>query len=158
MTYNLHPFLSSFPIVLFTILAFTELYRSLSLKFFPKFFNKEFFVRFSILIAWLGCTISVLTLLSGYLAAENANLSFQINSDFIARHQSIAKLCLFLEIPLLVFLHLREHNKLFKLLYQGILLIILALMLYTGYLGAELVFKHGAGVNVDSEISTSLGY
>ena len=111
MEYNFHPFLSSFPPVLYVLLALMEIYRIIPFDLFRKMFNKEFIRKFSILIAWLGLTTSTLTLLSGYLAAENASLSFQVNSDFIATHQSFAKLFVFLQIPLLVFLHLREQNK-----------------------------------------------
>ena len=148
MAYNLHPLLSSFPVVLFTLLAFNELLLCLNFNLINQFLNKNFTRKFSILVAWLGFIASILTLLSGYLAAENASLSFEVNSDFIATHQSFAKLFLFLQVPLLVFLHLREQNKFINFLYQCFLFATVILVLYVGSLGASLVFVHGAGVNV----------
>ncbi|RIL05620.1 MAG: hypothetical protein DCC75_11520, partial [Proteobacteria bacterium] len=88
--------------------------------------------------------------ISGYQGSELANQTFVISQDYIDQHHSWGRLLLFAIFPCVALKLCSEwatHNRsIFKAFYYSFLLICLGLALRTGFLGGELVFKHGAGV------------
>lgn len=136
---NLHPFLSAFPPVLIIQAFVCELIllRAADREFWKKV------GRYTLVAALI---FTAAAFFSGYFAAEDASQTFNVSQDVIANHHNFGRLLLFALIPVTLFSFLRDDSCRLNLLYLFFLAAALALVLYTGWLGGNLVFRHGAGV------------
>ena len=141
---DLHPPLSSFPFVLTTLVVLSEVTALIT--------GKNIYARAAHLLLALCIVISVGTYYSGYFAAESASRSFSVPQTAISQHQAVAQgalIALAVTVLLSYLRHVAVQGRLgFQLAYGLSLLASYTLVLYTGYLGAELVFSHGAGVEI----------
>ncbi|MCB0338443.1 MAG: hypothetical protein KDD53_02515 [Bdellovibrionales bacterium] len=141
--YHLHPFLSSFPVVLCSCALLSEF-----LFVFSKRREFRLVTRFSIVLLLLS---TIAAFLSGYLASDLANQTFVISNDLIERHHFTGQILLFLVFPLSILNFARDYasyGKLgFSITFQVVLLATVLTAFVTGFRGGELVFEHGAGVS-----------
>lgn len=152
---DLHPFLASFPVAVISLVLLLELAALVASRF-----SRELRMAAGINIV-LGVPLIVLTLISGYDAGENASKMFEVPDQAIADHLFWGRMVLFAVIPLaivkvtLLYLELTQkpRNTPFSLLYALLLLVTCSIILRAGTLGGELVFKHGAGVSVESGVT-----
>lgn len=140
--YNLHPPLTSFPFALFSVVVILEV---VNLRRPNQ--TVQGAARINLVLAGV---FTLFAFLSGYMGNEFANRGGPVSQDAIEFHHLMGKALLFLIVPTvaLKFVHVAaEHNKAaFGWLYAACLAVTYLLVLYTGFLGAELVFEHGAGV------------
>jgi uncharacterized membrane protein len=136
-----HPFFSSLPL--------SALLVALLLEVGGKIYKK----KFCHVVLWVQCfgTLMVtVAFVSGYFAAQHAHQSFVIPEDSIALHHRVGKTALVLLWLLPAANILRGvalHQKaLFNLLYWAVFIFGIVSLAGAGYLGASLVFVHGAGV------------
>lgn len=140
--YNFHPPLAAFPFALIFVVVLLEVLQLLrgSLQF-------EQVIRVNLVIASI---FAVLAFFSGYQANDLANQSFVVTDSQISQHHLFGKALLFSLIPCLALRFLapsaKHGAKVFWGIYYLLLTICFGLVMYTGYLGAELVFGHGAAV------------
>ena len=144
---NFHPPLSSFPAVTLVLAVASEL-----IAFFKrhnKLASNSYRVMAQRLI-FIGCCFTCVTYLSGYFGEDQASQTFEVPTNIIATHQAWAKAILVSLIPLIIFTILRNMSAKLavNVLYYFFLTLSLGLTIYTSYLGGTLVFKHGAGVEV----------
>lgn len=139
---NLHPALSSLPTALLILVLIFEI------------FNKwitpnrlDLAIRITIAIAAVSIGAAFY---SGYNAAETADQTFKIADDLISNHHAWGRILLFVVIPcalLRFILPIAKHGgKIIEVIYIILLISLIGLSTATGFLGGELVFKHGAGV------------
>lgn len=147
---NPHPPLSSLPFPLALLLTAIELLIICG-------YNLEQTKKIILLALALSLP---LTYFSGYWGSDFANLSFTVPESEILKHQGYAKFALFLFFPLLLIpllIAVSESSATarvrytLKLLYRALLLAFTSCLLYTSFLGGELVFSHGAGVRVSPQ-------
>ena len=153
---NPHPPLTGFPITISVLICIAEIGKHLGRK-------NEFNIVCNFLTL-AALVIFPLTYYSGYWGAEFVDKNF--NQKLIASHQALAKFFLFTCIPYCMlraalafekFLLGMISNSVKELLETSLTclsLAILALVIYTSYLGGNLVFEHAAAVTVRSQIST----
>jgi uncharacterized membrane protein len=141
-TFNFHPPLSSAPVVLFCLTALAE-----CLRLVRPTAHFDFLVRFCLCAAVVA---TGLAFLSGYQGNEFANATFTVDDRFIAAHHWWGRSLLFLSLFCLaleiVAVRAIYAQSIFMWLYRCVLLCCVGAGLYTGYLGGELVFEHGAAV------------
>jgi len=144
--YNLHPVFTTLPFALFMVVAFLE---GVSLFWKPPFLQRT--IQVNLLLA--GLTI-IPAFLSGYQGLTLAEQSFTVQESLIVTHHSFGKALLFIAVPCvalgLVSANVKEYRIVWKGFYYLTLFCCVGLVIYTGYLGAELVFSHGAGVKVEA--------
>lgn len=144
----IHPFLTSFPVVLCLVIGILEL---MALR-------REAILRPSINIL-LGLLLLTMCLafFSGYYAATGASISFTVPVEAIEFHQLWGKLALFLSIPAVILGWFQsaalQHQIIFKACYRFFLLATIIVTIYTGYLGGQLVYARGAGVYAPFPVS-----
>lgn len=145
---NIHPPLSSLPFAFVIALSAIETWRLLP----------QTRARLTQLRMGLGVCAAVSVLfafVSGYLEQSKASLSFVVPEESIALHYNVARLLLFLIVPCVTLLFASEKAKFnqraLEWWYRASLLLVLATVIYTGWLGGELIFSHGAGVLITSE-------
>ena len=140
--FNPHPPLAGFPFVILVLIASIEALNAVK----PAVISKE--VANVLLV--LLCIISPLTYYAGYWGAEQASQTFTVSEDVIANHQLFAKMYLISLVPTMTFgqLKSRGNSKIILVFYYLSLLLTLTLVSYASFLGGDLVFSHGAGVNV----------
>jgi uncharacterized membrane protein len=138
---NLHPPLTAFPIVLLCLIAFLEVWawaRRLD-------WQKPIEVILVLMVVAVGAAF-----FSGYQASDLADQTFAVPNEAIAWHHNCGRLLLFLSVPCaalrFVAARARFNRTAFGVAYALILVSSIGLALYVGYLGGQLVFKHGAGV------------
>lgn len=137
----LHPPLASFPVVILTLILGFEIFGRLS--------SREGVLAASRLLTLIVLPITLITYLSGYFTAGDANQRFTVDLEIISRHESFGKLLL---IVLLVVVVLRlcldsvKHHKLLEWFFLLSLSGATLLAAYTSFLGGDLIFRHGAGV------------
>ena len=143
---HLHPATATLPFSVFILALGLEVWQ----RFHP---NKDYSLLVSILLwsAFGGITLAFLT---GYYAADTSNQSFEVPESDIIFHHRISRVTLIL-IGLSVglnFIYTRAKTKsnLLNYAYVSLLWVTLGLLLFTGYLGGELVFRHGAGVRTST--------
>ena len=139
---NLHPALSHSAPLLLGLALIAEL---IALKF-----DTPRWRSYSAQSLVFAAILSPLSYLTGYLASENTDRTFQVANEFIIQHQSSAKLllfALFATICLRVAEHFAEHKLGFRIFYSLLLLVSTLLAVNTGYKGGSLVYQHGAGVS-----------
>lgn len=145
MNFNPHPVLASFPlafIVLGFLLELCDLLRR------DKIFG--FVVRVMVVIATLGVAAAFY---SGYFAIEGAEGgSFAVPNDEVAFHHNFGRILLFMVVPLLILNFAKDKAVTSRQVWNGLYYIFFAtcalISIYVGYLGGELIFKHGVGVHV----------
>lgn len=142
---DVHPPLTSFPIVLITLTLAAEL---AALRR-----PEEIYRRLGFLLLALLAILAPLTYYSGFWASESASRSFSVPQEAIAYHQSYALLFLgsvYVTLLLRWLSDVAVHGKrLFTALYLLSLLASVALVLLTGAGGGKLVFTYGAGVQLN---------
>ncbi len=144
--FNPHPPLTGFPAVILVLLATVEFFRLAR--------GRAGLDTTSDLLLLALVLITPLTFLSGYLGAAGADRTFSVPPAAIELHRSSGRLLVILLVPTAVSaLLLRAAKKAggtepagVRRLYLFLLILALASCLWTGYLGGELVFGHGAGV------------
>ncbi|MFM1848173.1 MAG: hypothetical protein RL417_1647 [Pseudomonadota bacterium] len=143
---NLHPPLTAFPLVLLLSIACLEVIawrRKLD-------WNKPI----EVLLVFMVVAV-VAAFFSGYQASEIADRTFAVPNEPISWHHTIGRFLLFLSIPCaalrFVGARARFNQELFRYGYRLTLAGCIGLAIYTGYLGGELVFRHGAGVYASPE-------
>jgi uncharacterized membrane protein len=145
---NLHPALASFPPVLILIAA--------ALEIADRRGRFRTTIRLHLVLAVIFVTATFFT---GYGASETANQTFVVADSVIATHHSVGRLLLFLIFPcaaLEVVAHRAVHGRrLFFAAYALTLAACVLLVVYTGYLGGQLVFEHGAGVRATLPVTGS---
>lgn len=139
---HLHPALSSFPPALLILVAGLEV---------ASYFGVQQLRRSIDIILLLAVVFVLAAFFSGYDAAETANRTFIVAEHAIAEHHNIGRLLAILIIPCAALEQIaqraRHGQKFFWSLYLALLTVCVALVVWTGYEGGELVFKHGAGVS-----------
>jgi uncharacterized membrane protein len=145
MTYNLHVPVTNFPSSCIVILVVLELVSLLR----PK---TPLGPARGILLACYALSVTA-SFFTGYLAADNASQTFKVSDDLVAHHHVYGRWCLLSLIPLLTFGVLRTRAKynrsVLNAFYHLFLLISFLFVVYASHLGGELIFRHGAGVNVE---------
>jgi len=138
---NLHPPLTAFPLALLVLVVALEIYSRCRGADWRKPIE---FVLVLMVIA------VVAAFFSGYQASDGADRTFLVPDEAISRHHTIGRFLLFLSVPCaalrFVATRARYNARGFDAAYGIVLVICLGLVVYAGYLGGELVFKHGAGV------------
>jgi uncharacterized membrane protein len=139
---DMHPALSGFVPAFLTGAVLIELF-----SFFSPLHRQQ---NFSLLLSFMACLFSLPTFVTGYVASGPAYEVFGVPVESIAWHHWVSRGLVFTLIPLaaLAWIIFRGGKKLFRVrqFYQTLLLFSWGLALYTGYLGGQLVFVHGAGV------------
>lgn len=140
--FNFHPPLSSVPIVLLVSVGLGELLRLFRPEWIP-----SAAVRFNLVLA-TGAVI--LAFLSGYQGSEFANGTFKVSDEVIAVHHFWGRLLLFMVVPCLALEIIAARAQFAAQVFRGLYLLMLvgciAIAVFTGWLGGQLVFEHGAGV------------
>lgn len=149
MDFNLHPPLTAFPLALIVCIAFLQLLYLI---------KKSAALRNAININFiLSVLATIAAFFSGYQAGDMADKTFAIDDALIAAHHSYGRLLLFTFITCAAFRLASEkaayNRNFFSALYYITLLISLVLVIYTGYLGGNLVFVHGAGVSAQLPVT-----
>ena len=146
--FNPHPALTGFPFVLLVILAVVEFFR-LVLK------RPGLDKTAEVLLLALAVT-TPLTFFSGYLGASDSNRSYLVDPDIIERHRAVGRLLVISLVPTILTAYLRRsilnkeitEPRAITAFYLFFLTASLSLAVWTGYRGGDLVFEHGAGVQV----------
>lgn len=150
MISNVHPPVAGFPIAFF-ILAF--LLEGAAFFGLPDKLKAVLASAALVVVIAAVCAV-VVAFVTGYWGADMAAQSFNPPEDVISYHHRLGRLLLFAVVPLAVFAYLREGAEycrgVFKTLYLITLLVCIGLSIFTSHLGGELVFRHGAGVRIDS--------
>lgn len=151
MSYDLHPPTNAFVFVCIVLASGCELARV---------FRKSTTLNTIITVHLvLAACFSMFAFITGLRASEMASGVFTVSDEVISSHYDSARLLLFFVIPCPALFYIATTAKNLKSgfvgLYRVCLAVCLGLAMYTGYLGGQLVFKHGAGVQggVRSEVS-----
>lgn len=140
---NLHPALSGFtPALLVSALVF-EAWSVLK--------GDEVSSVVARRLVYLSLFFAGLTFISGYYAAPSAHQEYNVPLDPIARHYWLARILLFLYVPLTALSWISAQttsaSAFMRWLYRVALLATCLVGLYTSTLGGTLVFSYGAGVS-----------
>ena len=147
---NPHPPLTGFPISICFLICLAEITKHQ--------FKKEQMQTICNFLTLCAVVIFPLTYYSGYWGAELVEKNF--DQRLIASHQALAKLFLFTCIPYVILratlafekylLGMISENakELIGTFLTCLSIVIFALVIYTSYLGGNLVFQYGAGVKV----------
>ena len=136
---NIHPPLTAFPVALLVVSFLAALFEAYGYK------QLKIVARVNLLI---GAIFLVGAFISGYQGSEFASGTFKVANETIDFHHTIGKLALLALVPVLSLLFYYERSKILKVFYLFFFALEVGLVLYTGYLGGELVFRHGAGVTL----------
>lgn len=142
MPFELHPPLTAFPVALLTLVVIFE---GIALA------RPAPGWRHSIEVLLVLAVLAVAAaFFSGYQASDRANQTFTIADEVIAWHHVMGRALLFAIVPCaalrFVAARARFNRTGFYTAYGFALALCLGLVAYTGWLGGELVFEHGAGV------------
>ena len=142
---NLHPPFSAFPTALFTVAFLFEITGQIK--------QHESIIKLARANLMLACLFMFFAYFSGLYAADNASISFVVPTEAIKTHHNIGKLLLILCIPTGILSYIsyqaKSNKKLFTAIFHLTLASCFLLAIYCGWLGGKLVFKHGAGVQID---------
>ena len=145
---HIHPALSAFPFALLTMVVSLEVYGLVRPEKRP---HRTILINLAAAVLFTAGAF-----FSGYYARESASQAFSIPDEIISFHHTIGRLLLLLIGPCFGLALICEHGpvnpRLFRALYLAILLTCFLLVLYTGFLGGNLVFSHGAGVSVAPQV------
>lgn len=146
---NPHPPFTGFPITICLLICIAEITKHL--------FKKNEMNTVCNYLTVMGLILFPITYYSGYWGAEYVEKNF--DPKLIASHQALAKFFLFTCIPYCLLRSMLAFEKYLLGMISDyakemigtsltcLSLAILALVMYTSYLGGNLVFQHGAGVN-----------
>ena len=142
---ELHPFFVHFPIALFLFYALVESWSA--------FTKKEYFGNSALILLLLVVVTSVLSALTGNQAeaiiSEFAGNNAYIPNELIEQHETFATLSIFYFILMLglrfYFVAKKKFEGKIRYLFVVLALIGCVLILITGKLGGDLVFKYGVG-------------
>lgn len=147
MAINLHPPLTAFPLALLVLVVALEIYSR---------YRREDWRKPIEFVLVLMVVAVVAAFFSGYQASDGADRTFLVPDEPISRHHTVGRFLLFLSLPCaalrFVATRARYNARGFDVAYGIVLAVCLGLVVYTGYLGGELVFKHGAGVYAAPEL------
>jgi len=141
--YNFHPPLAAFPFALIVTVFILEI-----VNFFIGSTQLKSVIRVNLYIAGVAV---VAAFFSGYQANELADATFKVADELIEAHHEVGRLVMFSTLACAIFVALKDRAvhavSFFRASYYILLLVSVVLVACTGYLGAELVFKHGAAVS-----------
>lgn len=144
-----HPFFTAFPIALLSAAVLFELL-ALGFKRHRGALRVASFANLLLLIP-----LALLALFSGYSAGDVASVTFKVPESALAAHQFWGRMLVFSLIPLIIVrsvIALNSSVVMLWVLYWSLLLGCWALCLWTGSLGGQLVFEHGAGVRAEIQV------
>ncbi len=114
------------------------------------FYNKDFFHQSAFYLIISGTLGTVVAYLAGHVAGEGMEEG-SLNTALLL-HEQAATLSLwvtiFTAVVYLVIYFLKYDRPLFRILSILLFAGVIGLISRTGYLGGELVYKHGAGVTL----------
>lgn len=144
--FNFHPPLASFPVALLSVIFFLEIL--LISRLFSRWGSV---LRHTVTVNIILATIAVIaTFFSGYRAMDLAILETSRLQDAVAYHQNLGRLLLFSMLACFAFYvisHKAQYLKnFFWMGYYLLLLLCMMLVIFTGYIGGDLVFTHAVGV------------
>ena len=142
---ELHPFFVHFPIALFLFYALVETWGAFS--------KKEYFGNSALILLLLVVITSVLAALTGNQAeaiiSEFVESNTSIPKELIEQHETFATLSIWYFILLLglrfYFVVKKKFEGKIKYIFIVLAIIGCGLILVTGKLGGDLVFKYGVG-------------
>ncbi|MFH1196411.1 MAG: DUF2231 domain-containing protein [bacterium] len=145
---GLHPKIVHFPIALFVIYTFMEIFGVL--------FKKDAYTKSAHLILSFGILSAVAAVLTGNQAYETAKLIFGLQQKFpneiIALHEQFATVTLWYFLLLFIFrtyiVMKKKLTKTFLIIFSVLGLIGCYFLYLTGNYGAELVYKYGIGIKI----------
>jgi uncharacterized membrane protein len=139
---SLHPPLVAFPFVLTWVVLSLDIYELVK--------RDETYSKLSLYLLNFTAVITFIAYQSGHQASQVASQTFVVSDKDIGVHFLWAKIFLFVMIGALVLKWVafvaRFNRRLWQFLAFVFLSSALALVIYVGQLGGELVFEHGAGV------------
>jgi uncharacterized membrane protein len=142
---ELHPFFVHFPIALFVFYAMIEIWSAFS--------KKELFGKTAMILLFAVVVTAVLAALTGNqaeaAAAEIVNESVAFPKEMIEQHESFATYSIWFFIFLLAlrfyFFIKKKLSGNIKYLFAVLAIVGCILILITGKLGGDLVYKYGVG-------------
>jgi len=144
---NIHPLIVHFPIALIIVIFILDFLGALVR-------NKSLFSAANILTIFAAAA-AVVAVISGLMAEESVWHPDQAH-ELLELHETIGLAVLGLTLILLIFRPVVKKKKSRSLGWIAVLISLAAAILvgYEGYLGGEIVYKHGAGVR-QAEIATA---
>lgn len=139
MLSQLHPALVHFPLALLLCALPAEMY--------ARWRKDEFWQKAAFWLLLGGTIGAFLAAISGGWAEDALQISKDVHEK-VEQHETTGYLMAWLYAALLVWKILRntQMGKAEQAIFVGALLAASALLVYTGYLGGELVYTYGAGV------------
>ena len=139
-SYNPHPLLSSFPFVICLIIFITEI---------VNFYCNDSYKKTTLYLLILFFIFTIITFISGYIGAEYANLSFKVPLELIEKHELYARIFILSLIPIVLFYYLlTSSDKIYLKTRIAFSLLLLLIISFVSYHGAQLVYSYGAGVEL----------
>ena len=144
---NIHPLIVHFPIALIIVIFI--------LDFLGVLFKRKSFLSTANILTIFAATGAVMAVISGMVAEESVWHAGEAH-ELLELHEIIGFIVLGLTLILLIFRPAVKKKLFGSLGWVAVLLSFVASMLvgYTGYLGGEMVYKYGAGVQ-QAEIATA---
>ncbi len=144
---NLHPLIVHFPIALIIVIFI--------LDFFGVLFKRKSFLSAANILTIFAAIGAVMAVISGMIAEESVWHTEEAH-ELLELHEMIGFIILGLTLILLIFRPALKKKLFGSLGWVAVLLSFVAAVLvgYTGFLGGEIVYKHGAGVQ-QAEIATA---
>jgi uncharacterized membrane protein len=141
-SFNIHPPLSSFPFALLSVVVFLEIISAI---------KKSEVLRKAITVNLCIAAISVIcAFFSGYQAENLYKVENEKLAEIITYHHNLGRFLLFTLLACVITYFAaikgRYNRKLFFAAYYLLLALCFALVILSGYIGGEMVFKHGIGV------------
>lgn len=144
---HLHPPLSAFPFALLTVVVLLEIAKICGAR------HLDNVIRINLVIAAIA---SLLAFFSGYYSGSCTNVTFKVDEGAITQHIAAGRVILIALFPCLACYFIAQMNpanpRLFRGLYLLFLFVAYGAVLVSGYLGGELVFRHGAGVSATNQV------
>lgn len=140
---NIHPILVHFPIALLVIAVVASLAEVI--------FSGEWISKARISLYAFGTLSALVAVLSGREAADSVDASFSAeitmgkHSDM--GHYTLYFFIVFTVVQLLIMYFKKSNQKIIKIIFLVVGVLGLILLVQTGDLGAQLVYKYGVGVH-----------
>ena len=154
---DLHPIATHFPIVIGLILSIAEatLFFMLPSSASPKELHRTHFFRGYFLFVKICCGVllvsAIAAFFTGLSAQDVSDQTFIVPDRNMSVHYQYGRITAFFGVFLAIcgftLTQVLYDEKLLRIGYRLVIVVFLALAGFTGYLGGELVFAHGAGVN-----------
>ena len=147
LTY-LHPMVVHFPIALILVGFLAEVVGIIA--------KKDFFNKMAFYLLALGSLAIIVTYISGEAAGGGIEESGTLK-DAIEKHQDAARIAMILTLVTFIFrsilLYTKKYTGYLKIIAAVIFLISTLAIARAASFGGDLVYKHGAGVEVSTGIS-----